>query len=170
MAHFALGRLHLMDGEFEMALGEMQTAISINPNFDWGHLGIGMAYHYGAGQAEQALPHYDTALRLSPRSPLRWVTLMNKSATLRVLGRHDEAIVYSRQACQFPGANFLPHMSLAAALADAGRETEARKSVEKAIELKPHLSIDFIRRRLGGFHGPTLTKLLDSLRKAGVPE
>ena len=27
------------------------------PNLAWGHYGLGWAYHYGAGQAEQALPH-----------------------------------------------------------------------------------------------------------------
>ncbi len=57
LAHFALGRLHIFAGEFEMAIGEMQTAIAINPNFARGHFGLGWAYHYSAGQAEQALPH-----------------------------------------------------------------------------------------------------------------
>ncbi len=81
-----------------MAIGEMRTAIAFNPNFAWGHYGLGFAYRYGAGQAEQALPHNDTALRLSPRDPARWVMLMMKGTVLRALGRHDEAIEHCRQA------------------------------------------------------------------------
>jgi adenylate cyclase len=170
LAHVALGRVHIFAGEPEMAIGEMQTAIAINPNLARGHFGLGFAYGYGAGQWEQALPHYDAALRLSPRSPTRWSTLMMKGSTLRALGRHDEAIVHCRQACQFPGSGFLPHMHLAAALAEAGQKSEAQAATEKAMQLEPALSIDFIRNNFVGMHETTLNSLLDSLRKAGVPE
>ena len=169
-AHFALGRAHIFAGEIEMAIGEMQTATAINPNFAWGHYGLGYAYHRGAGQAEQALPHYDAALRLSPRDPMRWYTLMGKGMALRNLGRHDEAIAHCRQACQFPDSGFLPHMHLAAALAEAGKKDEAQAAVEKTVQLQPALSIGFIRNRFVGANETFLTDLFDSLRKAGVPE
>jgi adenylate cyclase len=126
MARFTLGRLHIYSGEVEMAIGEMQTAIAVNPNFARGHHGLGQAYYYCAGQMERALPHFDAALRLSPRSPMRWVTLMIKGNALRSLGRHDEAIAHCRQACQVPDSGFQPYMNLAAALAEAGHKNEAR--------------------------------------------
>ena len=170
VAHYALGRVHVLTGEVEMAIGEMQTAIAINPNFARGHFGLGWARYHGAGHAEQALPHYDTALRLSPRDPLRWMTLMLKGSALRALGRHDEAIAHCQQACQFPDAGFLPYMHLAAALAEAGQKSAARTAVEKAIQLEPALSISFIRDRFVGVHETPLKSLLDGLRKAGVPE
>jgi tetratricopeptide (TPR) repeat protein len=170
MAHYALGRLHMFTGETEMAIAEMQTAIAINPNFAWGHYGLGWAYHYSAGQAEQALPHFDAALRLNPRDPLRWSPLMVKGAALRDLGRHDEAIAHCRQACQFPDAGFLPDMFLAAALAEAGQKSAAQAALEKAMQLQPALSIGFLRNHFVGAHETFLTSLCDSLRKAGVPE
>jgi adenylate cyclase len=143
VAHIALGRAHIFAGEIEMAIGEMQTAIAINPNFAWGHYGLGVAYHYSAGQSEQALPHFDAALRLSPRDPMRFRIFMMKGSALRVLGRHDEAIE---------------------------QKSEARAAVEKAMQLQPALSIGFIRSRFVGMNETTLKSLLDSLRKAGVPE
>jgi adenylate cyclase len=170
MAHFALGRLHIFAGEIEMGIGEMQTAIAINPNFAWGHLGLGFAYYYGAGQAEQALPHFDTALRLSPRDPWRYLSLMVKGSALRSLGRHDEAIAHCRQACQFPDSEHLPYTHLAAALAEAGQKSEAHAAVEKAMQLQPALSISFLRSLYVGMHETPLKSVLDSLRKAGVPE
>jgi adenylate cyclase len=170
MAHFALGRVHIFDGGVEMAIGEMQTAIAINPNFATGHFGLGWAYHYGAGQWEQALPHFDTALRLSPRDPMRWMMLSLKGSALRCLGRHDEAIAHCRQACQFPDSGFLPHMNLGAVLAEAGQKIEARAAIERAVQLQPALSISFIRSRYVGVHQTNLKSMLDSLRKAGVPE
>ena len=153
-----------------MAIGEMQTAIAINPNLAQGHFGLGWAYHYGAGQVEQALPLYDVALRLSPRDPRRWRTLMLKGSALRFLGRHEEAISTCRQACQFPDSSFLPHLHLATALAEAGQVSEAKVSVEKAMQLEPALSVSFIHRHFVGMHKTTLESLINSLRKAGVPE
>jgi adenylate cyclase len=170
MAHYVLGQLHTMSGEKEMAIGKQQTAIAINPNYDRGHHGLGWANHYGAGLAEQALPHYDAALRLNPRDPLRWTTLAYKGSALRALGRHDEAIAHCRQACQFPNSGHLPHMHLAAALAEAGQESEAREETDRAIALQPALSISFIRSRFTGMHETSLQSLLDSMRKAGMPE
>ena len=170
VAHFVLGRVHVFTGEVEMAIGEMQNALAINPNFVWGHHGLGFAAHYGAGQAEQALPHFDTAFRLSPRDPLRWATLVLKGLALRALGRHDEAIAICRQACQFPDSGYLPYMHLAAALVEAGQASEAKRAIEKALQLQPTLWIGVLRDRFVGMHETTLKSLLDSLRKAGLPE
>ena len=93
-----------------------------------------------------------------------------KGTALRFLGRHDEAIAHCRQACQFPDSGYHPHMHLAAALAEAGQNSEAQAALEKAMQLQPALSISFIRSRFVGEHETTLTSLLGSLRKAGLPE
>jgi TolB-like protein/Tfp pilus assembly protein PilF len=170
LGHIALGRMHTLDGEIEMAIGEMQAAIALNPNFARAHYGLGYIYQTGAGQAEQALPHLDAALRLSPRSPTRWLTLMLKGGALRVLGRHDEAIAYGRQACQFPDSGYLPCTYLVAALAEAGQMGEAQAALEKAMRLEPALSLGFVRNNLIGMHETAWKSLRKSLRKAGVPE
>ena len=126
MAHLTLGRVHLYDGESELAIGDMETAIAINPNLAWAYQSLGFALYYGAGRAEEALSHYDTALRLSPRDHRRWAILMNKGTVLRHLGRHDEAITYCRQACRTTDHGYVPHMQLTAALAEAGQMDEAQ--------------------------------------------
>ncbi|MDA1098505.1 MAG: adenylate/guanylate cyclase domain-containing protein [Proteobacteria bacterium] len=170
LAHFTLGELHLFAGEIEMAIGKMQTAIAINPNSAQGYFGLGFAYHYGAGEAEQSLPHYDAALRLSPNDPMRWMTLMLKGSALRLLGRYAEAISHCRQACQFPDKGFLPYMHLTTALAEAGHISEAKAAVQMAMQLQPAFSIGFIRERFTGIHPTVLQSLLEGLRKAGAPE
>ena len=95
---------------------------------------------------------------------------MFKGSALRVLGRHDEAIAHCRQACQFPDIPFLPHLMLAAALAEGGQRSEARVALEKATQLQPSVSISFIRRNFVGANETYLKNIFDSLRKAGVPE
>jgi hypothetical protein len=61
-------------------------------------------------------------------------------------------------------------MHLAAALAEAGQKSEAQAAVEKAMQLEPALSISFLRSHYIGMHETYSKSLLDSLRKAGVPE
>ncbi len=170
VAHYALGRAHIFADEIEIAIGEMQTAIAINPNFSQGHYGLGFAYDYGAGQAEQALQYYDTALRLSPRDPFRWRVLFMKGTALRFLGHYDEAITHCRQACQFPESGYLPQINLAAALAEAGQKSAAQAAIEKAMQFQPALSISFLRSNYIGMHETYSKSFIDSLRKAGVPE
>ena len=170
MAHFSLGRLHIFAGEADLAIAEMQNAITINPNLAIGHYGLGFAYHTAAGQVEKALPCFDVALRLNPRGPLRWATLMLQGSSLRFLGRHEEAVERCRQACQIPDNGSMPFIHLAAAAAEGGLQAEARKAVETATKLQPALSLGFFRSQYDRMHEATLNSLLDSLRKAGVPE
>lgn len=59
-----------------MAIDDLRTAIALNLNFSLAHYGLGFAYFWGAGQADEAVPHFDAVLRLSPRGPLRWVPFM----------------------------------------------------------------------------------------------
>jgi len=170
MAHFSLGRVLLFGGEAEMAIDEMRSAIAINPNFAGGHYGLGLSYYYGMGQADEAIPPLSTAIRLNPRGPLRWMPLVIKGSALRHLGQHDEAIANCRQACQVPDAGYLPYMHLAAALAEAGRTSEAQAAVDQATHLQPAFSINFLRNQFMRHSETTLNSLLDSLRKAGVSE
>ena len=93
---------------------------------------------------------------------------MVKGWALRFLGSYDEAIAICRQACQFPDKGFLPQTHLAAALADAGQNNEARAAVEKAMQIEPALSIGYIRDRFVEI--PILENFLDSLREAGLSE
>jgi hypothetical protein len=61
-------------------------------------------------------------------------------------------------------------MHLAAALAEAGQRRKAQAAVKSALQLEPAFSISFVRRHFPGMHETKLKSVLDSLRKAGVPE
>jgi tetratricopeptide (TPR) repeat protein len=112
----------------------------------------------------------DTALRLNPRDPIRWITLMLKGAVFRFLERYDEAIEWGRAACQYPEADFLPHLHLAATFGQAGKVDEARAEITKALELRPDLTITFMGRRYATLHPAMGNPFFDGLRKAGLPE
>ena len=170
LGHLALGRIHLCDGESELAISDMETAIRLNPNLAFAHHSLGFALWAGVGKFEEALVHFETALRLSPHDTMGWATLMNKGVVLRFLGRYDEAIDCGREACKSLNNGYAPFMNYAASLAVAGRETEAQGALHQALQLEPNLSIEFIRRTRIGIRETVLDQLLDDLRRAGMPE
>src|SRR5262249_36269326 len=65
-AHVALGYLASVARNTEAAVGEYRIALQLNPNFAAasGYLGMALAF---AGQADEAIPHLERAIRLSPR-------------------------------------------------------------------------------------------------------
>jgi tetratricopeptide (TPR) repeat protein len=126
--------------------------------------------YWGRADAEGSLEHFNTTLRLNPRDPFRWITLMMKGAVFRYLKRYDEAIECGRAACQYPEAEFLTHLHLAASLGQAGRIDEARAEIAKASELRPDLTITFMGRRYATLHPAMGNPFFDGLRMAGLPE
>ena len=170
VAHFALARVLTMQGETEGAIAESKIAIGLNPNCPHGHHSLGWALYWGRADAEAALKHFNTALRLNPRDPLRWITLMMIGAALRFLKRYDEAIEWGRAACQYSEADFIPHLHLAASFGQAGRMDEARAAITKALELRPDLTITFMGERYATLHPAMAGPFFDGLRKAGLLE
>ncbi len=170
VAHFALARILTMQGDTSAAIAESKAAIGLNPNCSHSHHSLGWALYWGNADAEAALVHFDTALRLNPRDPLRWITLMMKGSSLRLLKRYDEAIEWGQAACQYSEANFLPHLHLAATCGQAGRMDEARVETTKALKLRPELTITFMRERYATLHPAMGKPFFDGLRKAGLPE
>ncbi len=170
VAHFALARILTMQGDTSAAIAESKAAIGLNPNCSHSHHSLGWALYWGNADAETALVHFDTALRLNPRDPLRWITLMMKGSSLRLLKRYDEAIEWGRAACQYSEANFLPPLHLAATCGQAGRIDEARAATIKALELRPELTITFMRERYATLHPAMGKPFFDGLRKAGLSE
>ena len=101
----------------------------------------------------------------------RFAQSLNYLASLYLpQGRYDEAVACGRQACQLANSGYRLHVNLGASLAEAGHEVEARAAVERATRFEPALSIRFIQRHSGTMHEAVRKSLLDSLRKAGVPE
>jgi adenylate cyclase len=67
MAHFALGRVHTLRGEYDGSIAELRTAIDLNPSLAIAHFGLGVTL-WLTEQFEEAISECDTAIRLSPLS------------------------------------------------------------------------------------------------------
>jgi TolB-like protein/Tfp pilus assembly protein PilF len=171
LAHSALG-LALMEGrEHANAVAQHELATTINPTSAFGQWCLGYALAR-ADRNDEALPRFDHALQLDPRSPMAWSYSTMRASALYQLKRYEEAALAGEVAMQTPLADIVwPVVHRAAALGRLGRKREAEPVVSDLLRRRPGLTV-------AGFaawphnltrSAATLEHTADGLQKAGLP-
>lgn len=124
-AHWAMGRALWLRGRHEPAIGELEQAVELSPNFALGHYTLAFI-HSQDGDPTAAISASDHSRHLSPFDPLLFGMLGARAMALVRLGRFDEAATWAVKAAARPNAH--PHILAIAAfsLALAGSLDEAR--------------------------------------------
>jgi len=63
LPHYQLGLLYREQNHLEMAIAELETAVSLNPSFSEAHFALGSCFHE-RGDRESAISCYDLAIRI----------------------------------------------------------------------------------------------------------
>jgi protein O-mannosyl-transferase len=119
-----------------------QHALEINPDNDVAQYNAAM-FSIKRGRVDEAIAHYETALRLHPNDNetqyhLSPALLHNGLGNaLRRQGRLDEALAHYRKAVDLRDDLADAHSNLAALLAQRGQTSEAIAQYEKAIAIPP---------------------------------
>jgi adenylate cyclase len=171
MGHFALGRVQILQGEYDTAITEMRTAIDLNPSSAIAHSGLGLALAF-AGRWDQAISQYDKAIRLSPRDPIVWMFYTVRAVARISLLQYEVAVEDAQRAIGHPSANFWPYTNLAAALALLDRHEEAKNALDKLLEVKPDFTLNLALAALSPLNPqalrPRFKTWIEGLRKAGL--
>jgi len=169
--HSLWSNIHLIQGRYQKAIAEGKKAIALGPNNATCH--VLLAYTMtSAGKFEEAIVLGEKAIRLSPYSS-PWYLLILEDA-YRMTGRYEEALAMGKQyleRCRKGECNLLPaHIGLAATYIGLGRVEEARTHAAEVLRMNPNFSLDEARK-MSSFKDPVhLERVLDALRKAGIPE
>ncbi|MFQ5567437.1 MAG: adenylate/guanylate cyclase domain-containing protein [Paracoccaceae bacterium] len=170
VGYFAIGRIHMMQGDQDAAVGALETSIRLNPSFSQAHHGLGMALIL-AGRLDEARAAFEQVERLSPRDPILWATTVTHALADVLAGDTEAALTWVQKTMQQPrAAGYWPHAVNAAALVQAGRIDEAKDAVQTALRELPKLSIGYLAHNLPTKHPGGLNPYLDALRTAGLPE
>ena len=162
LAHEIMGGILNQTHRSDQGIAELERALALDPNLATAHGMIGLAKIF-VGHPEETEAQENEALRLSPRDSFAWLWLHFKGAAKMALGANEEAVALFRRSIEINRTIPLTHFFLAAALANLGNLEEARSEAKAGLALDPGFTI----RRFGGQPGDPL---LDSMRKAGVPE
>ena len=170
VGYFAIGRIHMMQGNHDASVAALRRAIELNPSFSQAHHGLGMSLTL-AGQLVEAREAEERVERLSPRDPILWATTVTHALADVLAGDTEAALTWVEKTMQLPRTTgYWPHAVKAAALVQAGRVDEARDAVQSALEELPKLSISFLANSLPTKQPGGLDPYLDALRVAGLPE
>jgi adenylate cyclase len=163
-----LAILQVVDQRYEEAIESAKRAVVLGPGDVQAHVAIGYVYLF-AGKFADAAAAIKTALRLDPN--LSPVDRQVAGLVFFFNGDNDRAIATLERAREdAPGVSTIL-ISLAAAYARAGRIADARAAVAQCIRLPDYNSLAAIRVDWAHFrNGKDLTFVLETLRKAGLPE
>jgi len=171
-----------LSGDFETAKEMVDRAVALNPNSNYVWLDRGWTY-LSAGELEEAIRSFERAIRLSPFDPWRFSTFAGMSAAFIGLGRFDETVAAAKKALRGNPTILrenpfiaIAYRCLASALVHLGRQAEAREAAAGLLKLEPDFRISEWVTRKGISEWAARTRqlpaglLIDSLRKAGLPE
>lgn len=114
-------------------------------------------------------------MRLSPRDPLLYVFYLHKGFALALLHQDDQAIEWLRRTVATAPQWSIPQALLAAALAETGREVEARETLQRYLSLSGTRARTIAQWKAQMPSGNPVflayaERLVDGLRKAGLPD
>jgi TolB-like protein/Flp pilus assembly protein TadD len=168
-AHFALARITYAAKHLDAAVSECRRALEINPNLAVaeGLLGILLSWR---GDYGEAVLHAEKAERLSPNDlAYSWSSLARTSAAFGT-GQYERAVEWATRTTEalpeFPAG----WRYLVASLAHLDRMEEAEAAKDKLLSVLPHESLGLVRNRLTSDNADFIERLVDGMRKAGVPE
>jgi TolB-like protein len=155
--------------DFGTGLALVDRALVLNPNL------VNAWYLSGwvrvlNGEHEVALEHFSRAERLSPLDPFKWGCHLGVAYAHFMAGRDDQALS-SVEHCLRDMPNFRPALLVvAASSAFLGATDRAKTTIARIRQLEPGRCISQLRERMPFRQSEQIARLLDGLRKAGLPE
>ncbi len=129
-AYFASAGATLFLGDHDGALDDARRAVTLNPNFAFGHYRLGQVLIY-CGRPAEAVAPIERSLRLSPYDP-QLGPMRELLALAHYQARdYDEAVVQAKAAIHLKNARAA--MLLAISLARLGRQEEAARALPRGL-------------------------------------
>ena len=156
-------------GYVEEGAAMIDRALTLNPNMTSAWMLKGWARLY-LGEPDNAIDSFDRAIRLNPLDPLVARTQTGTAAAHFLAGRYEQASVRAERALrQHP--NDQPLLRVAAAShALTGEIAEAQKIVMRIRQLDPESRLSRIAEQAPFRRPEDISRYVDGLRKAGLPE
>jgi len=170
LAHAVLGIVHVGRLEPDVAILELRAAIDLNPSSAFAHLWLGTSLLMGFGKAEEAIIHFDLALRLSPHDPDLGRTIGRTARAHLLLGNYEQAVDYAQKALRYPVASYRTNAILVSALAQLGRDEEVKRARAELLKRRPDFTCSLLKESVTWSSHELTVRAIEGLRKAGLPE
>jgi adenylate cyclase len=168
--HCVLGRIYSIQARFDDAITELQVAIRLNPSLALAYHGLAYALLF-SGDAEQAIPLFETAEKLSPHDHNVWAFLSIRGIAYSQIGDYEAAARVGREAVRKPHAKFWAGVNLLSTLGHTNEKAEMQEVLDELLRQRPDVNIHFVKKSMDYFkESKHLEHFIDGLRSAGLPE
>ena len=162
------GQVDSMFGHHDAAISKGEEAVALNPNDARSHMLLS-EFLCSAGRAEDAIPHMDHAMRLSPRDIYLAGMLTSRGFQLFDLERYEGALEYVQRARLRTNPRTMTFALLTVVLTKLGRREEARVALDDLLAHAPKTTCAKFRENQFGTR-EVMARFADALREAGLPE
>jgi TolB-like protein/Tfp pilus assembly protein PilF len=166
-ANHALACVYLHTRRFDDSLAQFETTLRLNPNFSLaqGYYSLSLSY---SGRWQEAMPHAERALRLSPRDPFSAVYYGIASYAQYLGGNYDEAIRLARESLRQRGDFVGAHRVLTASTGMAGETEAATAALQELRRAQPNISLAWIAAQMPIRLDADRQHYLEGFRRAGL--
>jgi TolB-like protein/class 3 adenylate cyclase/Flp pilus assembly protein TadD len=168
-AHQAASKMLIDEHLHEEAIFEAERAVALDPNDADSYLAMAYALIY-AGKPQKAFNFVKKAMRLDPHYPAYYLFVLGLAHFVKE--EFEKAVILFERALKINPENYEPLLPLAAAQALLDRKEEAAATIDKLHEVLPIVTLSFVKLSpVSSYKNPAdRDRLLDGLRKAGMPE
>jgi len=166
-SHLAMGMVRREQRRHSEALAAAARAVVLDPNYGNAIVLMASILCY-AGKTDNTLELIQKAAGLNPRNPINYQLQMGRCYF--AMGRYGEAIAAFEQALDKNALGHRGHLLLAASYAQAGRLDDARWTVSEIQAGGRQLSLRRIEPTIPFTRSEDRARLIEGLRRAGVPD
>lgn len=165
--HFASGQVDLFRRRHEQALAAVDRAIEVNPSYADAYALLAWTLNY-AGRPVDALSALNKAMDLNPRPPASYLEILGEIRFAQ--GRYEESASTFEQVLDINPGYSRARMWGTAAFALAGFGEKAEWETAELLATSPDFALDRLEFAFPFKDPRALDKVLDGLKKAGLPE
>ena len=162
-----LATIYMFRKQYERAIAEAERAIALDPNGADAYSQLGTVLQM-VGRQQEAIAPLEKAIRINPMAPS--IYFRRLGSAYRDIGRYEEAIVQLKKAVKLSPDSLYPHIALAATYSLAGYDDDARAEVSEILKIQPKISLGRLAKRVAYKNKADIDRIIDALRKAGLPE
>jgi len=167
LAHSLSGFVYVLKRQHDEAIKEGERAIELNPNGAEAHVNLGLILCF-SGKAELAIKLIKRAFRLNPIPQPYYYSFL--ATAYRLIEDYEKAIEFAEKSLSINPDQLPPYLTLAASYSFLTRTEDARRVVEEILRINPSFSLEYYANILPFKNHEKSDKLIDALRKAGLPE
>jgi adenylate cyclase len=163
-----LGAVHTFVRNHGTARVLLERALAIDPNAAWAWSRLGWLENY-SDRPERARENFERALRLSPLDPMNFNNHVGMGSACEIAQDYGNAVAHYRRALEERPHAMWIYRNLASSLSGAGRMEEAKQAYAEMMRSYPNLTVSKFRQAMV-FSAPALDRMVENLRKLGLPD